>query len=131
MRRAPRTEAVRAVQKVLLIDRFQHHRHRTLQNLVLQRGDSDGARPLPVALGDLYPPDRWRVVRARLQPVEERAQILLQVLLILGCRLAVHPGRTILPRATKSLSQKLDVDVVGQAQEAPLRVLPGQLCYPL
>ena len=44
VRRAPRPEAVRAVQKVLLVDRFQHHRHRPLQDLVLEGRNPDRAR---------------------------------------------------------------------------------------
>src|SRR5215203_5779305 len=39
VRRAARPEAVRAVQEVLLVDRLQDHRYRTLEDLILERGD--------------------------------------------------------------------------------------------
>src|SRR3954447_14034139 len=42
VRRAARPEAIRADQEVLLVDRLQDHRHRTLEDLVLERGDADG-----------------------------------------------------------------------------------------
>ncbi len=44
MRRAPRPEAVRAVEKVLLVDGLQHHRDRALQDLVLEGRDADRSR---------------------------------------------------------------------------------------
>ena len=79
MRRATRPKAVRAVQKVLLVDRLQHHRHRPLKHLVLEGRDADGPRRLAVALRDVHPPHRGRPVRPGLDPVEQRLEVLLQV----------------------------------------------------
>ena len=42
MRRSSGPEAVRTVQKVLLVDRLQQHDDRPLEDLVLQGGNSDG-----------------------------------------------------------------------------------------
>ena len=72
MRRPARPEAVRAVQKVLLVDRFQHHHHRPLKHLVLEGRDPDRARLAPVALRNVHPPHRRRPVRPGLEAVEQR-----------------------------------------------------------
>ena len=45
MRAATLPEAVRAVGEVLLVDRFQQHRHRSLDDLVLERRLADRALP--------------------------------------------------------------------------------------
>ena len=55
--RPPRTKAIRAVEKLLLVDRGHDHRNRPLQDLVLEGRDSQ--RPLlrPTSLWDVDSPD--------------------------------------------------------------------------
>src|SRR5688572_26910418 len=61
--RATTTEAVRAVEKLLLVDGLESHRHRTLQHLVLERRDTDGPG-LSSALRDVYAAHGRRAIRA-------------------------------------------------------------------
>src|SRR5262249_40293129 len=83
MRRAPRPEAVRKVVEVLLVDGFEQHRDRALQHLVLEGRDADGTRTLPIALRDVHSPDGRRTVRAGLRAIEQRPEVVLQLLLVL------------------------------------------------
>src|SRR5438270_8068621 len=46
VRRAARSETVRAVQEVLFVQGFQHHDHRPLKNLVFKGGNAPSALPL-------------------------------------------------------------------------------------
>jgi len=51
----PWPETIRAVQKILLVHRFQHHQHYTLKYLVLQRRYTDRARLVRLArLRDMH-----------------------------------------------------------------------------
>ena len=52
-------------------------------------------------------------------------EVVLQLLLVLRPRLAVHPRCAVLARATERLAQKLHVDVVSQAQRTPAPALPA------
>jgi len=53
---AVRSEPVRDVQKVRLIHRFQHHQHRTLEDLILERRNAQSALPpYPNRLRDSSP----------------------------------------------------------------------------
>ncbi len=131
VRRTARPEAVRAVEKVLLVDRLQRHRHRPLEDLVLERGNADGPGFPAGALRDVHPPHRRRAVGARLGAIQQRAQVLVQVLRILLRRLPVHPRRAILAGAPVGLLQPGDVDVMRQGGKRHLRGLPGQRGYPL
>ena len=61
VRRAPRPEAVRAGQKVLLVDGLQNHGDRSLRYLVFESRNAE--RPLrTVRLGDVGPAHRRRVI---------------------------------------------------------------------
>jgi hypothetical protein len=128
VRPAPRPESVRAFHEVLLVDCFQHHRHPSLQDFVLQRWNANGPRA-PVALRNVHPSHGRRVVRARLEPVEQRLKVVLQVLLVLGPCLPVHSRRPILAPSPGCLRQPLQVDTVMYRPEAALWVFPCQLRY--
>jgi len=70
--RAPWSKPVGAVQKLLLVQRFQHHRHRPLEHLVLKGRYADRARLLPrCPLGYVHPPHRGCSVVARLGPLQK------------------------------------------------------------
>ena len=62
--RAPGPKAVGEVIELLLIDRLQEHRHRTLENLILCRRNADGTSFLSVSLRNVDSLDRRRVVTA-------------------------------------------------------------------
>ena len=130
MRRATGLEAVREVVEALLVDRLQEHRHRTLEDLVLERRDPDGARLRPVPFRDVDPPDRRRPVHTGLRPVQERVEVTLQVLGILGGRLTVDADRSVLSGASKRLQKPLEVHVVRQRAQRCLWHLLRQFRYP-
>ena len=88
-RRSSRPEAVRAVQEVLLVDRFQHHDDRPLKDLVLEGRDPEGPGLRPEPFGDVHPPHRRCPVRAGLGPVQQRLEVAPQVLCVV---LAVCPS---------------------------------------
>src|ERR1700760_2072184 len=67
---APGAEPIREPEKVLLVDRIQHFRHGTLDDLVLERGD--GERTLAaVRLWDIPPPGWLRPIGAAVDPLVE------------------------------------------------------------
>src|SRR5262249_11502811 len=97
MSRATRTEAVRARKKILLVDGLQYHDNRPLTYLVFEGGRARGPRsPSSTSLGDVSPPDRWRLVAARLDALQEVGKIDLQALRVLRRRYTVDAGGTIL-----------------------------------
>jgi hypothetical protein len=83
-------KAIRAVRKVLLIDRFQQHRHRSLDNLVLKRGLADRASASIVLL-DPYTLDGRGLVHPAAQALVQVPQVLFEVFGIHLCRDPVNP----------------------------------------
>jgi hypothetical protein len=83
-------KAIRAVRKVLLIDRFQQHRHRSLDNLVLKRGLADRASASIILL-DPHTLD-WRcLVHPAAESLVEVPQVLFEAFGIHLCRDPVKP----------------------------------------
>src|SRR5262247_3244160 len=65
MSRATRPEAVRTGKEVLLVDGLQDHDNRPLRHLVFEGWKAEGPkRSSSIALGDVDPSDRWRLVAA-------------------------------------------------------------------
>src|SRR5271166_6119983 len=131
MRRSAWPEAVGAVQKVLLIQRFQDHDDRTLKHLVLQRGNPQGTGFVARPFRDAHPPHGRRPVRAGLRTVQKRQQVLPQVEPVVVGRLSVHARCTILAGAVVRLAQPAKVEVVVEGRESHLRRLLRQFRYPL
>ena len=130
--RPPWPETVRAIQKVLLIDRFQHHDHRPLKHLVLEGGNADRARLAALsALRDVHTPHWRRPVHARLRAVQQRLEVGLQVRRVLFRGLFVHAHGAILARAPVCFLEPVDVDVMGKREERHRRRLLRQLRYAL
>ena len=102
-----------------------------MKHLVLEGGYPDGALCLPVAFWHVGAANRRCLVPSRLEPIQKRLEVLFQPFLIVLAGLAVDTRGPVLACAAESLSQKLHVDVVGQAQKGPLRRFPRQVCYPL
>src|SRR5438034_1070963 len=111
-RRPTGPKPIRAVQKVLLVNRLEHHDHRPLKDLVFEGRYPDRARGCSIALGDIRPLHGWRSVTARLGAVEQIPEILLQVLRIRVSRLSVYTRCAILPRAPIGLFEPGHVDMV-------------------
>src|SRR3990167_376080 len=130
MRRSPRPEPIRAVVKVLLVDRLQQHHDRPLEHFVLQRRNADGAGLSAGAFRDMHPSHRRRPVRPRLRAFQERPKVPLQVFLVVRRRLAVHSHRAVLARPPISLTQPCQIEVLVQGSQSLLRHLLRQLCYP-
>src|SRR6202048_1524994 len=131
VRRSPGPKAVRTVPKVLLVERFQHHDHRPLEDLVLVSRDAQGPRLGTGPLGNVHSSHRRRAVHAGLGPVQKRLQVAQQVRFIVLGGLSVHAHRTVPARLQVRLVQPTQVDVMGQRRESHLRRLLGQLRYPL
>src|SRR5260370_4962134 len=74
MRATPGPESVRETPEVLLVHGVQHLHHRTLEDLVLQRGDAD--RPLPpVRLRYVQPARRARPVGTAVDAAEPGLEV--------------------------------------------------------
>jgi hypothetical protein len=130
MGRATRPEAVRTGQEVLFVDRLQHHCYGTLKHLVFEGGNPDRAGLRPASFRDVDPLDRGRLVLTRLEAVEERPEIVPQMLRVLLSRRTVYAYRPILASPGIGFLEPVLIDVVSQAQERPLWILSRQSCYP-
>ena len=131
VRRAAGPEAVRAGQEVLLVDRLQHHAHRPLEDLVLEGRYPDGPGLAPVAFGDVAATHRGGLVRARLEAVEQRPEVLLQCS---SYSRPVWPSTPVAPslrvRRNASCSNSMSM-WWARLSEGQLRRPPGQFRYPL
>src|SRR5580698_2576221 len=129
MRRASWSKAVRAVEKLLLVDRFQHHGDCALQYLVLEGGDAQRS-DLPFALRDVHTPYGRCAVRTGLRAVEQRSEVVLQVDRVLFCGLSIDARCTVLSRAPICLAHPLQVDVMSQRCERLIAQTLRQHRYP-
>ena len=129
MRRSLWPKAVRAVEKFLLVDRFQHHGDCPLQHLVLEGGDAE--RPfLPIALRDVDASHGRCSVRAGLRAVEQTPEVTLQICRVLLRGLPVDARGSVLARASVRLAQPCQVDVMRQRRERFVAHALCQLRYP-
>src|ERR1700692_4176470 len=64
MRRTTGPEAIRTVQKTLLVNCFQHHDPRPWEHLVLEGRDADGPPLRAIPLRYVHPSNRRRLVAA-------------------------------------------------------------------
>ena len=123
-------EAVRAVGEVLLVDRFQQHRHCSLDDLVLERRFPDRAL-LPVLLLD---PDAFHghcLVASAAQTLMQVVQVLVEVFGILLRRHPIDPRSTCLARVAVRLPQKVDIDQMSQGRKDAIRIVGGLCCNAL
>src|SRR5262249_52486997 len=129
VRGATGTKAIREVVELLLVDLPDHHRHRTLQDLVLEGRDADRTGFRTVSLRDVHSPHRRRPVPAGLRALEKRLEVVLQSLRVLLRAHSVDARGTVLSRATIGLTHPVHVDVVRQRLERGAPDLPGQVRY--
>ena len=123
VRATPRPEPIRETEEVLLVYGVQHLHHRTLEDLVLQGGDTERALP-PVRLRYVHPSRRARPVGAAVDTAEQVFEVLSQILPVsvprhlidtwCGLRVDRHVGRP----------QPIKVDVMQQCSE-PCFLVPS------
>ena len=121
-----------ASKKVRLIHRLQHHQHRALQDLILERGYPQGTGFVGRArLGNMHSTHRRGHVRAGFGAVEEILKVAHQVVLVVGRRLSVHADSSVLAGLGIRHVHPIDVDVMRQRREGHLRAVPGEFRNPL
>src|SRR6266702_7110206 len=123
-------KAIRAVVEVLLVDRFQQHRHRSLDDFVLERRLADRALA-PVVLLD---PDTLHgrcLIASTAETLMQVAQVLVEVFGIGLRRYPVNPWSAGLTRVAICLAQEVLVDQVGQGRKDPIRIAGGLRRNPL
>jgi len=116
MRAAPGPKPVGEPEKVRLVDGVQHLDQRPLQDLVLQRGDTE--RPLPpVRFRDVHPPRRSRPVCAPVNPGVQIPKVFLEILPVVLPRDPIHPRRGLRPKREVRPPEAIDVNVVQERGE--------------
>jgi len=116
MRAALRPETVREADKLLLVDGVEHRHYCSLDDLVLQSGDTQ--RPLPpIRLGYVLAPAGLRPVRAPMDSRMQVPQIALQVCLVVVPRHPIHPRRRVPLEGVERQLEQIRIDVVEQRGE--------------
>jgi hypothetical protein len=103
------SEAVRAVQEVLLVDRLQHFAQGVLDELVLERRDPNRPRLSPF-LRNVDTSDRLMAIAFRLHPLVQVPKVFLQILPVLFLRNPIHAHRLLgstLPPLTHAVISSL------------------------
>jgi hypothetical protein len=101
-------ESVREPEEVRFVDGVEHLDDGALDDLVLQRGNSE--RPLPpVRLRDVRPPNRLRPIRSPLQPAGEILEVDLQLLPVVPPRLTIDTCRRVPLQAEVRGAQPVDM----------------------
>src|SRR5208337_179158 len=119
-----------ARQKLLLIDRLQHHDDCSLRHLILERRNAEW--PLrAVRLRNVDPTHRRGDVAAGLDALQERQKVGLQVRLVLRRPHTVDARCSILARQPVRLSRPFQVDDMMKRGQSCPRLRPRQLGYPL
>src|SRR5665811_826390 len=116
MRTTPRPETVGEAPEVHLVDGVQHLDDGPLDDLVLQRGDTERPQP-PVRLRDVYPPARFGPVAPRLNTCVQIPQIRLQVLPVFNPRHPIHPRSRLRADRPVGRPEPGQVDVMQQRRE--------------
>src|SRR5438105_10191394 len=89
MRRTARPKPIREVLKVLLENGLQQHGNRPLHHLVLNGRHTDASSLLTVAFGNVDSLDGRSEITAALDPIEQAAQILIEILPVLAPTLSI------------------------------------------
>ena len=126
---APRPESVRAIHKVLLVHRLQHHQHRALQDFVLQRWNANRACLARPRLLQMHPAHRRRSIPPGLEPFEQPRQVRLQFGLVLRRRHAIDTRRRVLAYSPVGFAHPHLIDMVRQRRQGQLRLSLSQLRY--
>src|SRR5262249_53787916 len=89
---ASRSEAIRALEKVWLVDGLQHRAHGVLDPFILERRDANRPRRA-LALGEVNPSDGLMAIPLGLQPRVQRLEIRLSALSVWLLRDPIHAHR--------------------------------------
>ena len=125
----PRPESVRAIQKVLLVHRLQHHQHRALEDFVLQRRDANRACLARSRLLQMHPAHRRRSIPPGLEPFEQPRQVRLQFGLVLRRRHPIHTRRRVLAYSPVGFTHPYIINMMRQRRQGQLRLPLSQLRY--
>ena len=126
---APGPESVRAIQKILLVHRLQHHQHRALEDFVLQRWNADRACLARARLLQVYPAHRRRTIPTRLEPFEQPRQVRLHLGLVVRRRHPVHSRRRVLAGSPVGFAHPHIIPMMRQRRQGQLRLPLSQLRY--
>jgi hypothetical protein len=118
----PGPKPVGETEKVLLVGRVQHLDHRPLQDLVLQRGDTERPQP-PVRLRYEHPARRHRPVSAPLNPSMQILEVGPQIQPVVPPRHAIHSRGGARADRPIRLPQTIDADVMKERGEPHIPVL--------
>ncbi len=111
----------------MLVEGFQYHQHRALENFVFQRGNADRARlARSIGLGDVDAPHRRSPILPGLEPGEQARQVRFQVGFLVRRSDAVHARSAVFARAPIRFVQPLHIKVMRQRRERDLRLDPSQ-----
>src|SRR5262245_4010626 len=132
MSRATWSEAVRTREKILLVDKLQHHDNRPLGHLVFESRKAKGPkRSRPIRLRNICPPDRRCLIATRLDALQKVQQIGLQVGRVVGRCHTVNAGGTILAGKPVGFLQPFQIDDVVQRGQSYPSFRSCQFSYPL
>src|SRR6266511_1516497 len=111
-----------------LVDGVQDFHHRSLNDLVLQRGDAQ--RPLPaVRFGDVLTPRRLRPIRTPLYASVQVREIALQARFVLIPSDTVDPGRRSPLQLVERPAEQVDGHVVKECREPDTLVPSCRFTY--
>ena len=116
MRFAPGAKPVGEASEVRLVDAVEHLDDGALEDLVLQRGDTERPQP-PVPFGDVRPPNRLRAIAPAMDPFVQTPEIVLQVLPVGPPRHAVHPRRRLRAQCPIGRPEAIDLNVMQEHRE--------------
>src|SRR5262245_7337849 len=130
MSRATWPEAVGAGKKVLLVHCLQNHDNRPLAYLVLESWNAE--RPTrSIRLRNICPPNRRRLVAARLDASQEVQKIGLQVFRVVSRPHTVDAGGTILAGEPEGFFKPFQIDDMVQRGQSHPTFRSCQFSYPL
>ena len=124
VRAAARPEAVRAVEKVLLVDRLPHFPQRPLHDFVFRRRDPDGPRA-PVVFREVDAPDRLVPILPSLHPCPQSPHLLGTPCAVCVHAHAVHPYGRVFAQSPVGAQQRFLVEEVRQRQNPLVRMPLG------
>src|SRR5215831_17601199 len=128
MRAAPRPEPIRDAEEIFLVNRIQQRDHRSLDDLVLQRGDRKRALST-VRLGYVYAPTRQCPIRSPMDPTMQVLELAPEVCLVVLPRHTIYPRRGVSFEFEERLSEKINADVMEERGEPLLLSFPCDFPY--
>jgi hypothetical protein len=121
-------KAIRAVQKVLLVNGLQHLAHRILDQLVLECGNPQGPC-FAIVLGNVNTSDRLVTIAFRLQPLVQILHVGQQVLPVILLGDLIHAHRSILTLSVIRTQQGRHTDEMCQRMKLSVGFLFGSFRY--